>query len=102
MAFAENATGSQSGDLMNFHDKVVLITGGTGGLGREVTMAFLEAGATVSVTYRSQEEFTAVKSAAERIGAALPEGFSVDVTDTAAVEKLIGEIVAKHGRIDIL
>ena len=37
---------------MNFHDKIVLVTGGTGGLGREVTMAFLEAGATVVVTYR--------------------------------------------------
>ena len=32
---------------MNFHDKIVLVTGGTGGLGREVTMAFLEAGASV-------------------------------------------------------
>ncbi len=37
---------------MNFHDKIVLVTGGTGGLGREVTMAFLEAGATVVVTYQ--------------------------------------------------
>lgn len=87
---------------MNFHDKVVLVAGGTGGLGREVTMAFLEAGAAIVATYRVPEEFAAVVSAAKRIGAAAPVGVSVDVTDAQAVEKFIGEIVAKHGRLDIL
>jgi len=87
---------------MNFHDKVVLVTGGTGGLGREVTMAFLEAGASVVVTYQLAEEFAAVVSAAERIGATPPHGTSVDVTDAAAVEKYVAEIVAKHGRLDVL
>ena len=87
---------------MSFHDKIVLVTGGTGGLGREVTMAFLEAGASVVVTYRSAEEFEAVLSSAKRIGATPPNGSSVDVTDIAAVGKLVAEIVAKHGRLDIL
>jgi NAD(P)-dependent dehydrogenase (short-subunit alcohol dehydrogenase family) len=87
---------------MNFHDKIVLVTGGTGGLGREVTMAFLEAGATIVVTYQAAEEFAAVVSAAQRIGAAPPAGVGVDVTDAQAVEKFIAEIVAKHGRLDIL
>ncbi len=81
---------------------MVLVTGGTGGLGREVTMAFLEAGATVAVTYRIPEEFAALMSAAERIGATPPEGTSVDVTDPAAVEKFVTQFVAKHGRLDIL
>jgi len=66
---------------MNFHDKVVLVTGGTGGLGREVTMAFLEAGSTVTVTYQVAEEYAAVVAAAQRIGAVAPVGASVDVTD---------------------
>jgi NAD(P)-dependent dehydrogenase (short-subunit alcohol dehydrogenase family) len=87
---------------MNFHDKIVLVTGGTGGLGREVTMAYLEAGASVTVTYRSAEEFTAVVSAAQRIGATPPDGAAVDVTDAAAVEKLVSDIVARRGRLDIL
>ena len=90
------------GGVMNFHDKVVLVTGGTGGLGREVTMAFLEAGATIVVTYQVAEEFAAVASAAKRIGAAAPVGVGVDVTDAQAVEKFIGEIVVMHGRLDIL
>jgi NAD(P)-dependent dehydrogenase (short-subunit alcohol dehydrogenase family) len=87
---------------MNFHDKIVLVAGGTGGLGREVTMAFLEAGASVVVTYRRAEEFAAVVSAAERTGATPPDGAAVDVTDAAAVEKVVVDIVAKHGCLDIL
>jgi NAD(P)-dependent dehydrogenase (short-subunit alcohol dehydrogenase family) len=87
---------------MNFHDKIVLIAGGTGGLGREVTMAFLEAGASVTVTYRRVEEFTAVVSSAERVGAKPPDGAAVDVTDAPAVEKFVAGIVAKYGRVDIV
>jgi NAD(P)-dependent dehydrogenase (short-subunit alcohol dehydrogenase family) len=87
---------------MNFHDKIVLIAGGTGGLGREVAMAFLEAGARVMVTYRREEEFAAVVSSAERIGAKPPDGAAVDVTDAAAVEKFVASMVAKYGRIDIM
>jgi NAD(P)-dependent dehydrogenase (short-subunit alcohol dehydrogenase family) len=89
-------------DTMNFHDKIVLVTGGTGGLGREVTMAFLEAGASVVVTYQLPEEFAAVVSAAQRIGAAPPTGVQVDVTDAQAIEKFIADIVANRGRLDIL
>jgi NAD(P)-dependent dehydrogenase (short-subunit alcohol dehydrogenase family) len=87
---------------MNFHDKIVLITGGTGGLGREVTMAFLEAGATVQVTYVVPDEYAATVSAAEKTGAAAPAGVIVDVTDAQAVEKCVAEIVARHGRLDIM
>lgn len=87
---------------MNFHDKIVLVAGGTGGLGREVTSAFLEAGATLTVTFRRAEEFAAVVDAAKRIGAVPLEGVPVDVTDAQAVEKCVAEIVAKHGRLDIL
>ena len=87
---------------MNFHDKVVLVAGGTGGLGREVSMAFLEAGATVLVTYVVPEEFAALVSAAERTGTTAPAGANVDVTDEPATRKFIDEIVGKHGRLDVL
>jgi NAD(P)-dependent dehydrogenase (short-subunit alcohol dehydrogenase family) len=87
---------------MNFHDKVVLVTGGTGGLGREVTIAFLEAGGTVVATYREEDEFAAVASAAQKIGATPPIGARLDVTDAQAVGKFIAETSAQRGRIDIL
>jgi NAD(P)-dependent dehydrogenase (short-subunit alcohol dehydrogenase family) len=63
-----------------------LVAGGTGALGREIAMAFLEAGARVVVTYRRPEEFAAFVTAAERTGTQAPEGASLDVTHIAAVE----------------
>ena len=47
-----------------FSGKLALITGGTGGLGRAVSLAFLEEGANVVVNYRYQNEFDAVKRSA--------------------------------------
>ena len=49
---------------INFSGKVVLVAGGTGGLGNAVSRAFLEEGASVVVTYRKEEEFAALRSAA--------------------------------------
>ncbi len=84
-----------------FDGKVVLVAGGTGGLGRAVTLAFLEEGSTVVVTFRKQEELDALKILANANAAQL-EGFAVDVTDEAAVRQLVEKILAKHGRLDAL
>jgi len=86
---------------LNFSGKVVLVAGGTGGLGRSVSLAFLGEGARVVVTYRKPDEFTALLSAAAANRSSL-EGHEVDVTDESAVDQLIAEIVAEHGRLDAL
>ncbi len=49
---------------INFSGKVVVVAGGTGGLGKAVSLAFLQEGAKVAVTYRKEEEFAALKLAA--------------------------------------
>jgi NAD(P)-dependent dehydrogenase (short-subunit alcohol dehydrogenase family) len=84
-----------------FEGKAVLVAGGTGGLGRAVTLAFLEEGAKVVVTYRKQGEFDTLKSAAGTNGSRL-EGHTVDVTDEAAVRQLVEKIVGKHLRLDAM
>jgi NAD(P)-dependent dehydrogenase (short-subunit alcohol dehydrogenase family) len=84
-----------------FAGKIALVAGGTGGLGRAVSLAFLAEGATVAVTYRRQEEWDALQSAAGANKQNL-SGFTVDVTDESAVTALIGNLVAKGGRIDAL
>lgn len=80
--------------------RVALVAGGTGGLGRAVTEAFLEAGYTVAVSYHTPEKWTALQ---KDVGPdARLEGFRVDVTDEAAVKGLIETLVSKHGRLDAL
>src|SRR5437764_7033505 len=86
---------------LRFSGKVALVAGGTGGLGRAVSLAFLAADATVIVTYRRQEEFAALKDTAGGDAAGL-EGYAVDVTDEAAVGQLVAGILAKDSRLDVL
>src|SRR6266403_4154373 len=84
-----------------FHEKVILVAGGTGGLGRTVSLAFLLEGAKVVVTYRKQEALDALKIAAGADAARLA-GFEVDVTEEAAVRQLVEKILAQHGSLDVL
>jgi NAD(P)-dependent dehydrogenase (short-subunit alcohol dehydrogenase family) len=84
-----------------FEGKVVLVAGGTGGLGRAVTLAFLEEGAKVVATYRKQEELDALKITAG-VNTRQLDGFAVDVTDEAAVRQLIEKIVGKYRRLDAM
>lgn len=84
-----------------FSGTSVLIAGGTGGLGQDVSFAFLEEGANVTVTYRKQEGFSALKKAAGECASRL-SGHELDVTDESAVRSLIERILAEHGRLDIL
>ena len=84
-----------------FDGKVVLVAGGTGGLGLAVTRAFLEEGAKVAVTFRRQEEFDLLKAAAGRKTSNL-EGHAVDVTDEVAVSGLVDKIVGKYRRLDAM
>jgi NAD(P)-dependent dehydrogenase (short-subunit alcohol dehydrogenase family) len=83
---------------ISFSGNVVLVAGGTGGLGRAVSLAFLLEGAQVIVTYRKEEEFNSLRSAAAP--SSLLEGHAVDVTDEHAVAALVAAVVAKHGRLD--
>lgn len=79
--------------------KVVLVAGGTGGLGAAVSLAFLRHGANVIVTYQKPAEFAALKNSASEAGSRL-EGFAVEVTDEGAVSELVDGIVSRHGRLD--
>ena len=85
---------------MTFKDKIVLVAGGTGGLGRAVSLAFLEAGAKVTVTYRSPEEFAQLKKSIANESTL--EGHNIDVTDEAAATTLIASVVNRRGGLDAM
>jgi NAD(P)-dependent dehydrogenase (short-subunit alcohol dehydrogenase family) len=86
---------------INFAGKVVVVAGGTGGLGNAVSRVFLEEGATVVVTYRKEEEFVALKQIVAGKAETL-EGDVVDVTDERAASEFVGGVLSRHGRVDVL
>src|SRR5262249_14620565 len=84
-----------------FSNKLAIVAGGTGGLGRAVSLAFLQEGASVAVTFRRQEEFDSLKALAGA-HASMLTGYNVDVTVDAAVAKMVEAILASHQRLDVL
>lgn len=86
---------------ITFAGKVILVGGGTGALGRAVSLEFLAEGATVVATYRSQNEFDALRDAAGHNASRL-EGRIVDATDEAAAREMADAVVSKCGRLDAL
>ncbi|MGC1366477.1 MAG: SDR family NAD(P)-dependent oxidoreductase [Candidatus Acidiferrum sp.] len=91
---------------MSADNKVVLVAGGTGGLGRAVSLAFVESGARVTVTFQRPGDLDELKKAASAKlvnadGSSL-DGHAVDVTDEAAVAKLMDRIVERNGCLDCL
>ncbi|MFN3265492.1 MAG: SDR family oxidoreductase [Deinococcales bacterium] len=83
-------------------DKVILVTGGGTGLGRSMTERFLELGAKVAITSRRKEMLAEV--AAEMTAKYGGEVFTtgVDVRDPEGVKRMIDEVWAHYGRIDVL
>ena len=86
---------------LRFKDKVALVAGGTGALGRAVATAFAREGARIIVTYRHQQEFDAFISQSKSSGYEAT-GVMVDATDPAGVARMVEDILAKRGALDIL
>ncbi|MBR3510505.1 MAG: 3-oxoacyl-[Alphaproteobacteria bacterium] len=80
--------------MFELKDKVVLITGATGGIGGAIANQMKNAGATVVVTGRNLEKLSGFDDGFIKIQSDL----SVD----GAAEKLIADTIEKTGRIDIL
>jgi NAD(P)-dependent dehydrogenase (short-subunit alcohol dehydrogenase family) len=79
-------------------NKVWLGTGASSGFGRAVTEAAVAAGDVVVGAARRPEALDDLVSAhPDQV-----EALRLDVTDTAAVQEAVGDVVARHGRIDVL
>jgi NAD(P)-dependent dehydrogenase (short-subunit alcohol dehydrogenase family) len=72
-------------------NRVVLITGGAGGMGRAIATRFLEAGAQVAIADLDPKDLSAGVL-----------GIPSDVTKVADCERMVQETVAKFGRLDVL
>ncbi len=81
--------------------RVVLITGGSSGIGKAAAMKLAEAGATTIIIARDAERLQeAQREAAER-GLAIIT-YRADITDEAECKGLVGKLLDEHGGVDIL
>src|SRR5450432_1391210 len=89
-------------DMFRLDGRIALVTGGSLGIGRACCEALAAQGATVVVNYVKGE--AAARGVAETIAAAggKADVSGSDVADSAAVDAGIGEIVKRHGKLDIL
>jgi NAD(P)-dependent dehydrogenase (short-subunit alcohol dehydrogenase family) len=85
-------------------DKVVIITGALGALGRCLSMRFAEEGAHVMACFRGEpERFDALRASVEQAGAAgAVSPHVLDVTDQGQVAAVVEEVASSHQRIDVL
>ena len=88
---------------MDLRGGVALVTGGNGGLGQRICHALAKEGVHVAVMYarsRDQAEGVARELASRhQINA---KTFACDITDAAAVERVVGDVIGHFGRLDIL
>ena len=79
-------------------NKIVLITGAAGGLGREFALTFAKMGAKIAIADMNTEG--GVETAKRISKNALP--LTVNVSNEESVKKMVEQVVKKWGRIDIL
>lgn len=86
---------------MRLQNKVTLITGGAGGIGKETALVFAREGAKVVICDANEQ---AGLTTLQELAAICPEAtfFTVDVTNREQVNTMVSETLAKFGQIDVL
>jgi NAD(P)-dependent dehydrogenase (short-subunit alcohol dehydrogenase family) len=87
---------------MDYRDKVVIVTGGTKGIGEGCVRVFVDAGSRVVFCARKQDEGDTLTAELNSLGKG--EAFFVrcDISKTEEIQNLIEETIEKYGRIDCL
>lgn len=81
--------------------RIVLVTGATQGIGRELAFLLAQAGGVVVATGRSADDLTGLRSeAAER--ALTLDTVLLDVREVSSIDAAVAEVVDRHGRVDVL
>ncbi|MBY0249949.1 glucose 1-dehydrogenase [Methylobacterium sp.] len=81
-----------------FQDKVVVVTGGTSGIGLATAKAFVDEGASVFITGRRQE---ALDAAVKQIGGRIT-GVRGDMANLADIDRLYDAVQQRHAQIDVI
>jgi NAD(P)-dependent dehydrogenase (short-subunit alcohol dehydrogenase family) len=84
------------GNPLDLDGKVVLVTGGSRGIGRGIATRFLEAGAEVVICGRNPPESLPAG------GSRMASFVAGDVRDVEQLDTIVGAVTARHGRLDVL
>ena len=87
---------------MKLHNKVAIVTGAAGGIGEAIARRFVMEGAKVAV---ADIKLDAARDTAARLSSMGPgeaDGFETDVTDEAAVNAGVSDVVRRWGGVDVL
>ena len=87
--------------MFDFKDQVVIVTGGTRGIGFETAKAFAEAGAQVIIFGSRAETVEKAVARLDKMNLKV-EGSFPDLNDFPALERVVAEIAEKYGHIDVL
>ncbi|MBL0945260.1 MAG: 3-oxoacyl-ACP reductase FabG [Hydrogenophaga sp.] len=87
--------------MSRLHNKVCLITGAAQGIGLATAETFAREGAIVVLADLKPEPVAEAVRRCQALGARA-EGHALDVTDRARVDAVVDEVLARHGRIDVL
>ena len=82
--------------------KVALVTGASKGIGRAIATLFAQQGAHVAFTYLSSVEKGQALEAELAAHGGKVRGYRSDAADFAQAEKLVDDVVAEFGRLDVL
>jgi len=87
---------------MDFKDQVVLVTGGSKGIGRAIAFAFAQKDASVVVNYGHDDEAARqLESTIQQRGGKI-QVFKADVTSLEEVDRMFKAILDRHQRLDVL
>ncbi len=85
----------------DLNGRVVIVTGASKGIGRELTILLAETGAIVVPTARTDADLADIAAAAQSHGLTVhPQ--RLDVRDRASIDAAVAAVVAAHGRVDVL
>jgi 2-deoxy-D-gluconate 3-dehydrogenase len=87
--------------LFNLGGKVAVVTGGNGGIGLGMAKGLAAAGASIAVVGRDESKSAAAVAELQRTGVKAI-AVTADVTDKAAVDAMVAQVVRDLGRIDVL
>ncbi len=89
--------------------KVIIVTGGSRGLGQYCAIGYGREGAIVAVAARTESETDprlpgTIYSTAKLVDEAGGEGFPVvcNVADQSSIEQMVAKVIERYGRVDVL